>query len=60
MTSNQLRLLAAIYAAMTRVEGMVAENKCREAAGSSPAYGEDAFLQFADHLDQLSTEAANS
>lgn len=60
MTAAQLRVLAAIYAEVTRMEAMRAANVQRAVEGSSPAYGEDDFNYVANRLDELSTQGANT
>ena len=60
MNPQLVGLLAAIFASNARVLAMQAENQTRVANGNSPAYGEDAFLTEAHHLEQLGMEARNA
>jgi hypothetical protein len=53
-------LLAAIFAAQSRVLGMQAENAHRAACGASPAYGEEHFAVQEHQLSLLSLEARNA
>ena len=59
MSPKLVGILAAIFAANARVEGMKAENARREACGQGPAYTDEAFGNEAGHLDALSVEARN-
>lgn len=60
MNSQQLQILAQIFATNARILGMEAENQARVVCGSSPAYSESDFSREAFRLDQLAVEAANS
>ena len=60
MSSQLVGILAAIFAAQARIEGMKAENSLRECQGNSPAYGEDAFNHEAAFLQHLEIEARNA
>lgn len=60
MTSEQIQILALIYAANARVVGMQAANQQRAVHGDSVMYSEDHFLAEAQHLETLSIQAINS
>lgn len=57
MNNYQLELLANIYATVTRVEGMKAENQASIVKGYSGVYGEDHFKAEANHLEYLANRA---
>lgn len=60
MSPQLVGLLAAIFAAQSRVLGMHAQNAHRAACGDGPAYTDEAFGIEADHLERLSVEARNA
>lgn len=60
MNSQQLQILAQIFAANARILGMEAENQARIVCGSSPAFSENDFCREAGYLDHLAVQAANS
>ncbi|BDU72320.1 hypothetical protein [Mesoterricola silvestris] len=56
MDPHTTRILISALASNARVEAMKAENQHRLATGNSVAYGEDAFLIEAGHLENLAHE----
>lgn len=59
MNSQQIEILAQVYAANARVLGMQAANFQRQAQGLSVAYTEDHFQGEAAHLEYLAQRVIN-
>lgn len=57
LNGNVVAVLAQIYSAHARVEGMCAENAHRVSNGMSIAYGDEAFAAISSELDQLAVDA---
>lgn len=53
LTDYGIRRLALILSVQAEIEGMKVKNREREAVGNAPAYGETAFLDKANELQNL-------